>query len=185
MGTLLEKQADTLYHILRLLETEISARCTQINQHDNFRSEDGQISDWAHLTVQAPQHGCTQFYGSWMRKPSPIFACAMAPCPCQYGVLAKEEVEILAQEFRQAIQGFTKMETIWTALAQQHNINPGKQAYALKTASLYSQMHTEGEKKFVDVGGTWPSAGVSLTQHIKSERPDGMIDWDAVVADNN
>lgn len=53
------------------------------------------------------------------------------------------------------------METIWTALAQEHNINPGKQAYALKTASMYSQICKEGEKKFADVRGTWPSAGAT------------------------
>ncbi|KAJ7087124.1 hypothetical protein C8R44DRAFT_752302 [Mycena epipterygia] len=80
----------------------------------------------------------------------------------------QEEVEILAQEFRRAIQGFTKMEAIWTALAKDHSNNPGKQAYALKTANMYSQMCKDGEK-FTDVGGTWPSGGFSLAQHIRSE----------------
>ncbi|KAJ7694518.1 hypothetical protein B0H14DRAFT_2419125, partial [Mycena olivaceomarginata] len=32
----------------------------------------------------------------------------------------QEEVEILAQEFHHAIQGFNKMETVWTALAHDH-----------------------------------------------------------------
>ncbi|KAJ7771229.1 hypothetical protein B0H14DRAFT_2402237, partial [Mycena olivaceomarginata] len=43
----------------------------------------------------------------------------------------EEEVEILAQEFHCAIQGFNKMETIWTALAHDHQEDPGKMAYAL------------------------------------------------------
>ncbi|KAJ7094336.1 hypothetical protein C8R44DRAFT_749527 [Mycena epipterygia] len=81
----------------------------------------------------------------------------------------QEEVEILSQEFRRAIQGFTKMEAVWTTLAQDHSNDPGKQAYALKTANMYRQMCKDAEKKFADVGGTWPSAGVSLAQHIRCE----------------
>ncbi|KAJ6489120.1 hypothetical protein C8R45DRAFT_929812 [Mycena sanguinolenta] len=49
----------------------------------------------------------------------------------------QEEVEILAQEFRRAIQGFDKMEAVWTALANEHKNDPGKQAYALKTANIF------------------------------------------------
>ncbi|KAJ7082322.1 hypothetical protein C8R44DRAFT_753804 [Mycena epipterygia] len=52
----------------------------------------------------------------------------------------QEEVEILGQEFRRAIQGFIKMETVWNTLAQDHKDNPGKQAYALKTANIYHKM---------------------------------------------
>jgi hypothetical protein len=91
----------------------------------------------------------------------------------------QEEVEILAQELRRAIQGFTKMEAIWTSLAEDHSNEPGKQAYALKTANMYLKMCEDAEKKFADAGGTWPSAGVSLAQHIRFERPDTRIDWDA------
>ncbi|KAJ7745238.1 hypothetical protein DFH07DRAFT_776851 [Mycena maculata] len=66
------------------------------------------------------------------------------------------------------------------------NINPGKQAYALRTASTYSQMRKEGEKSFLMLEVLGRVQGlVSLAQHIKSEQQDGMIDWDAVVAENN
>jgi hypothetical protein len=49
----------------------------------------------------------------------------------------QEEVEILAQEFHRAIQGFNKMETVWTALAHDHREDPGKKAYALKKVNMY------------------------------------------------
>ncbi|KAJ7908620.1 hypothetical protein B0H13DRAFT_2496540 [Mycena leptocephala] len=75
------------------------------------------------------------------------------------------------------------MEAVWTTFAQDHSNDPGKQAYALKTANMYWQMREDAEKKFSDVAGTWPSAGVSLAQHIRSERPDARIDWDAGVAE--
>jgi hypothetical protein len=39
----------------------------------------------------------------------------------------------------------------------------------MKTANMYWQMRKDAEKKFADVGGTWPSVGVSLAQHIRSE----------------
>ena len=49
----------------------------------------------------------------------------------------QEEVEILGQEFRRAIQGFNKMEATWTALAHDHENEPGKKVYALKVAGMY------------------------------------------------
>jgi hypothetical protein len=52
----------------------------------------------------------------------------------------QEEVEILGQEFRRAIQGFNKMEATWTALAHDHENEPGKKVYALKVAGMYRQM---------------------------------------------
>jgi hypothetical protein len=55
----------------------------------------------------------------------------------------------------------------------------------LNIANMYWQMREDVEKEFADVGGTWPSAGVSLAQHIRSERPDARIDWDAGVAEND
>jgi len=88
----------------------------------------------------------------------------------------QEEVEILAQEFCRAIQGFNKMETVWTALAHDHQEDPGKKAYALKKANMYQEMGKDAQENFAKVGGTWPRAGVSLAQHIKSERPDQKID---------
>ena len=52
----------------------------------------------------------------------------------------QEELAFVAQEFRRAIQGFNKMETVWTALAHEHAEDPGKKAYALKVANMYDQM---------------------------------------------
>ncbi|KAJ7782194.1 hypothetical protein B0H14DRAFT_2400857, partial [Mycena olivaceomarginata] len=60
----------------------------------------------------------------------------------------QEEVEILAQEFRCAIQGFNKMETIWIALAHDHQEDPGKKAYALKKANMYQEMGKDAQEKF-------------------------------------
>ncbi|KAJ7805868.1 hypothetical protein B0H14DRAFT_2610939 [Mycena olivaceomarginata] len=97
----------------------------------------------------------------------------------------EEEVEILAQEFHCAIQGFNKMETVWTALAHDHQEDPGKRAYALKKVNVYQEMGKDAQEKFAKVGGTWPRAGVGLAQHIKSERPDQRIDWDASIAEEN
>jgi hypothetical protein len=97
----------------------------------------------------------------------------------------QEEVEILAQESHCAIQGFNKMETFWTALAHDHQEDPGKKAYALKKANMYQEMGKDAQEKFAKVGGTWPRAGVGLSQHIKSERPDQKIDWDASIAEEN
>ncbi|KAJ7838809.1 hypothetical protein B0H14DRAFT_2361481, partial [Mycena olivaceomarginata] len=94
------------------------------------------------------------------------------------------EVEILAQEFHHAIQGFNKMETVWTALAHDQE-DPGKKAYALKKANMYQEMGKDAQEKFAKVGGTWPRAGVGLAQHIKSERPDQRIDWDASIAEES
>ncbi|KAJ7307779.1 hypothetical protein DFH08DRAFT_824090 [Mycena albidolilacea] len=90
-----------------------------------------------------------------------------------------------AEDAEYTVDCFTKMEAVWTAVAQDHSNDLGKQAYALKTANMYWQMHEDAEKKFADVGGTWPSAGVSLAQHIRSKLPDVRIDWDAGVAENN
>ena len=52
----------------------------------------------------------------------------------------QEEVEILAQEFHCAIQGFDKMKTVWIALADDPKNGPRRQAYALKTANMYQEM---------------------------------------------
>ncbi|KAJ7690290.1 hypothetical protein B0H14DRAFT_2652467, partial [Mycena olivaceomarginata] len=97
----------------------------------------------------------------------------------------QEEVEILAQEFHRAIQGFNKMETVWTALAHDHREDPGKKTYALKKANMYQEMGKDTQEKFAKVGGTWPRAGIGLAQHIKSEHPDQKIDWDASIAEEN
>ncbi|KAJ7833328.1 hypothetical protein B0H14DRAFT_2591522 [Mycena olivaceomarginata] len=94
------------------------------------------------------------------------------------------DFEILAQEFRHAIQEFNKTETVWTALAHDHQEDPGKKAYVLK-ANMYQEMGKDAQEKFAKVGGTWPRAGVSLAQRIKSECPDQKINWDASIAEKN
>jgi hypothetical protein len=96
-----------------------------------------------------------------------------------------QEVEILVQEFHHAIQGFNKMETVWTALAHDHREDPGKKAYALKKVNMYQEMGKDAQEKFAKGGGTWPRAGVGLAQHIKSEHPDQKIDWDTSIAEEN
>ncbi|KAJ6477732.1 hypothetical protein C8R45DRAFT_791295, partial [Mycena sanguinolenta] len=67
----------------------------------------------------------------------------------------QKEVKILAQEFCCAIQGFEKMKTVWTALADDHKNDPGRQAYALKTSNMYQEMENKGGEKFCEVGGEW------------------------------
>ncbi|KAJ6459862.1 hypothetical protein C8R45DRAFT_941924 [Mycena sanguinolenta] len=76
----------------------------------------------------------------------------------------QEKVEILGQEFCRAIQGFNKMETVWTALAHNHENEPGKKAYALQVAGMYQQMGKDAQEQFEKVGGTWLKAGASTTQ---------------------
>ncbi|KAJ7327997.1 hypothetical protein DFH08DRAFT_816173 [Mycena albidolilacea] len=74
----------------------------------------------------------------------------------------QEEVEIFAQESHHAIQGFNKMETVWTALAHDHQEDPGKKAYALKKANMYQEMGQDVQDKFAKVGGTWPELELVL-----------------------
>lgn len=93
----------------------------------------------------------------------------------------QEELKIAGQEFHCAVQGFNKMHSVWTTLADDHKNNPGRKAYASKMASMYEQMEKNMRQQFEKVGGTWPKVGVSLAQHIKSERPDPSIDWTADV----
>ncbi|KAJ7898187.1 hypothetical protein B0H14DRAFT_2557228 [Mycena olivaceomarginata] len=62
-----------------------------------------------------------------------------------------EEVEILAHEFRCAIQGFNKMETVWTALAHDHQEDPGKKAYTLKKGNMYQEMGKDAQEKFAKI----------------------------------
>ena len=97
----------------------------------------------------------------------------------------QEEVEILGQEFRRAIQGFNKMENVWTSLAKDHENEPGKSAYASKVANMYQQMESDAKQQFTKVGATWPKEGLSLAQHIKSERPDPKVNLAAAIVENN
>ncbi|KAJ6501324.1 hypothetical protein DFH09DRAFT_1102544 [Mycena vulgaris] len=85
-----------------------------------------------------------------------------------YGNLTDEEEAKYVQDF-------------WTALADDHENDPGRKAYASKVASMYEQMEKNMCQQFEKVGGTWLKVGVSLAQYIKSERPDPSIDWTADV----
>ncbi|KAJ6452205.1 hypothetical protein C8R45DRAFT_945755 [Mycena sanguinolenta] len=80
-----------------------------------------------------------------------------------------------SEEFRCAIQGFNKMENIWTSLAKDHKNEPGKSAYASKVANMYQQIESNAQQQYTKVGGNWLKEGVSLAQHIKSEHPDPKI----------
>ncbi|KAJ7804937.1 hypothetical protein B0H14DRAFT_2611881 [Mycena olivaceomarginata] len=62
-------------------------------------------------------------------------------------LLYSKEVEILAQEFYHAIQGFNKMETVWTALAHDHQEDQGKKAYALKKGNMYQEMGKDAQER--------------------------------------
>ena len=92
----------------------------------------------------------------------------------------QEELKIVGQEFRCAVQGFNKMHSVWTELAHDHGNDLGRKAYASKVASMYEQMEKNMWQQFEKVGGTWPKVGVSLVRHIKS-CPDPSIDWTAYV----
>jgi hypothetical protein len=40
------------------------------------------------------------------------------------------------------------METVWIALAHDHQEDPGKKAYALKKANMYQEMGKDAQEKF-------------------------------------
>ncbi|KAJ7290778.1 hypothetical protein C8J57DRAFT_1612056 [Mycena rebaudengoi] len=89
----------------------------------------------------------------------------------------QEEVEILAQEFRNATCGFTRMNEVWTCLATDAKSSHGAVAYAMEKASMFSRMAEECRAAFIKVGGTWPADGTSLANHIRDERPQQTVDW--------
>ncbi|KAJ7225204.1 hypothetical protein C8J57DRAFT_1197735 [Mycena rebaudengoi] len=89
----------------------------------------------------------------------------------------QEEVEILAQEFRNATCGFTRMNEVWTCLATDAKSSHGAVAYAMEKASMFSRMAEECRAAFIKVGGTWPADGTSLANQIRDERPQQTVDW--------
>ena len=102
----------------------------------------------------------------------------------------QEEVEILEEEFRRAICGFEKMDQVWSSLAMSEGseladfdprVAKGKMAYGKKKAAMYGRMAKEGHMVFHSIGGTYPPEGVSLGDHIQSQRPSQEIDWTSVV----
>jgi hypothetical protein len=102
----------------------------------------------------------------------------------------QEEVEILEEEFRRAIRGFEKMEQVWSSLAMSKGFESadldsrlakGKMAYGKKKAAMYGRMAKEARMVFHSIGATYPSEGVSLGDHIRSQRPSQEIDWTSVV----
>lgn len=101
----------------------------------------------------------------------------------------QEEVEILEEEFRRAIRGFEKMEQVWSSLAMSEGsksdfdprVAKGKMAYGKKKAAMYGEMAKEARMVFHSIGATYPPEGVSLGDHIRSQRPSQEIDWTSVV----
>jgi hypothetical protein len=53
---------------------------------------------------------------------------------------AREEREILEEEFKRSIRSFENLSTVWTALAKEAAIQPGKAAYGHKQAAMYRQL---------------------------------------------
>jgi hypothetical protein len=106
----------------------------------------------------------------------------------------QEEVEILEEEFRRAIRGFEKMEQVWSSLAMSKGpdseaaesdfdsrVAKGKMAYGKKKAAMYGRMAKEAHMVFLSIGATYPPEGVSLGDHIRSQRPSQEIDWTSAV----
>ncbi|THU87140.1 hypothetical protein K435DRAFT_842642 [Dendrothele bispora CBS 962.96] len=93
----------------------------------------------------------------------------------------QEEVEILCEEFRRAIRACDKMELVWRRLAETSEGKGqgyrGYRAYACHQAEVYRERGREGRAKFEAAGGTWPTAGTRLVDHLKAERPNWEIDW--------
>jgi hypothetical protein len=105
----------------------------------------------------------------------------------------QEEVEILEEEFRRATRGFEKMEQVWSSLAMSQlegsldslavanppdpRVAKGKMAYGMKKAAMYGRMAKEARSVFDSIGGTYPPEGVSLGDHIQSQRPSQENDW--------
>jgi len=106
----------------------------------------------------------------------------------------QEEVEILEEEFRRAIRGFEKMEQVWSSLAMSigsesadffdSRVAKGKMAYGKKKAAMYGRMAKEARMVFHSIGATYPPEGVSLGDHIRSQRPSQEIDWTSSVNGN-
>lgn len=88
------------------------------------------------------------------------------------------------------------MDTVWTQLASGNstsyrlqctdNKDPtsGYRVYATQKAAMYRQMALDARKRFLDVGGSWPSEGETLCEHVKRHRPVMEVDWELVAADN-
>jgi hypothetical protein len=104
----------------------------------------------------------------------------------------QEEVEILEEEFRRAIRGFEKMEQVWSSLAisslegsESADFDPrvakGKMAYGKRKTAMYGRMAKEARTVFHSIGATYPPEGVSLGDHIRSQRPSQEIDWISAV----
>ncbi|ESK90031.1 hypothetical protein Moror_7921 [Moniliophthora roreri MCA 2997] len=96
----------------------------------------------------------------------------------------QEEVEILSEEFRRAIRGLRKMGGVWRQLAiTSSELGPGFVAFARRQAHNYEERVLRTEERFIRAGGTWPGDGVTLANHVKSERPSRKLDWAAWMAE--
>jgi len=83
----------------------------------------------------------------------------------------QEEVETLEAEFRRTTRSFERMAIVWKALAEKHS-QRGYAAYAHEKSSMYRKMAEVCRAKYKAAGGTWPEPGVSLSDHIRQNRPE-------------
>ncbi|KAK7056512.1 hypothetical protein VNI00_003068 [Paramarasmius palmivorus] len=90
----------------------------------------------------------------------------------------QEEVEILSEEFRQAVRGLMKMAEGWQMLSVPcHELRPSFVAYAKRQAYIYRERATRTSDLFIQAGGTWPAQGVRLADHVRREQPSQSINW--------
>ncbi|KAJ7770317.1 hypothetical protein DFH07DRAFT_768826 [Mycena maculata] len=146
------------------LKCQENHKCTQINQCNDFRSKDGQISDWSNLNtnfairsfkvildstalgggnhgpfLQTPSTSSTRRISVQRPKlwPNPETSAPIVRSSAStqhFGANTKNIAKSRPNLLGTRGCGEGRWVRKWTALDQEHNINPGKQAYALKTA---------------------------------------------------
>jgi hypothetical protein len=67
---------------------------------------------------------------------------------------AREEVEILEEEFRRAHRSFERMAEVWTELAGRTKDDKGKAAYGHKQSAMYRQLALDCNEAFQKVHPT-------------------------------
>ena len=74
---------------------------------------------------------------------------------------AREEVEILEQEFIRAHRSFVRMAKVWTEISEQAKDDKGKAAYGHKQSAMYHQLALNCKDAF---GKVYPGVEHSLTE---------------------
>ncbi|KAF4609687.1 hypothetical protein D9613_012047 [Agrocybe pediades] len=65
----------------------------------------------------------------------------------------QEEHEIVQAQFQRCIRAYHTMSTVWTTMADEYaNTDPGRVAYAKKTAARYTVLEQEARQKFAEAG---------------------------------